>query len=113
MTIQEAAEQARQGNVTYFQQLPEQDLQRLISATDDDERSLLHNAVSGANMELVQYLLSLGAVNAVNQADEEGWTPIHTATSSGNAPIVKLLLQAGANANASTSSGLVCVRRIA
>lgn len=108
MTMQEAAEQAREGNLMYFQHLgSDEDLQRLLSMVDDDHRTLLHNAVSGANGELVQYILEAGAMKDVNKADEAGWTPLHTASSSGTLAIVKLLLQQGADVHATNSSGLV------
>lgn len=113
MTMQEAAEQARQGNFAYFEQLQVEDRRRLLAITDDDGRTLLHNAVSGGNMELVQFLLSSGAVNDVNQADEAGWTPLHTASSSGNTPAVAKLLEHGANVNVVTSNGLVWWRSVA
>lgn len=91
----------------YFQHLGSEELHRLLSMVDEDQRTLLHNSVSGANAELVQYILAAGATKDVNQADETGWTPLHTSASSGTLPVVKLLLQQGADVHATNSSGLV------
>lgn len=52
-----------------------------VNALDDDGRTLLHSASSSGHLEIVEYLLSLGA--NPNTHDEEYWTPLMSASSGG------------------------------
>ena len=76
---------------------------RLISARDDNGRSLLHWACSGGHKELVQWLLEAGS--EVDARDDSRWTPLIIASSAGHEAVVRLLLGAGANINACTDQG--------
>ena len=70
----------------------------MISARDDNGRSLLHWACSGGHKELVQWLLESGS--EVDARDDSRWTPLIIASSAGHEAVVRLLLGAGANINA-------------
>lgn len=54
----------------------------------------LHNAIKDKNIELIQFLLLLGA--DVNKKDAQGQTPLHTACKNNEDKIVEILLQYGA-----------------
>lgn len=62
-------ENARKGHVEFF--TTQETLQQYIISVDEDQRSLLHNAVTSGKPELVQYLLQHGAAPTVNAQDEE------------------------------------------
>ena len=69
--MQVAADAAREGNITHFHGLPEDELQRLVKKTDEDGRSLLHTAAGAGHLNIVQFLLDNGAQGMVNKQDEE------------------------------------------
>ncbi|KAG9072581.1 26S proteasome non-ATPase regulatory subunit 10 [Linnemannia hyalina] len=85
---------ALEGQFGLVKQLLEQDKAALTSK-DEDERQPLHWAVSGKRLDIVEYLIQLGA--PVNEQDE--------VTSVGNVDITTLLLNKGANVNAKTETG--------
>ena len=76
---------------------------------DEQGRSLLHNAISYNNIELVKWLLTKGA--DVNSRDEQGYSPLHDAMT-GNVEIVKLLIENGAEVNSKDNSGNTPMHRI-
>eukprot|EP00803_Ostreobium_quekettii_P011079 evm.model.scf_170.3 EVM.evm.TU.scf_170.3 scf_170:59658-67574(-) len=85
-----------QGDLQYFQNLPPDEVSRLVAASDEDGRSLLHAAVSAGRLGMVQELVARGARESVNRQDDEGWAPLHTAVSINNVPLVEYLLEMGA-----------------
>lgn len=58
--MDKASEQARQGNLAYFESLNSEQLIELVVKKDEDGRSLLHSAAVSGNLELLQLLASLG-----------------------------------------------------
>ncbi|KAK9171252.1 Ankyrin repeats (3 copies) family protein [Cryptosporidium meleagridis] len=74
-----------------------------LNIFDEDERTLLHNAVSKNKLFIVELLISKGA--NVNTFDDNKWSPLHSCCSSGYFEIAKLLLENGADCSAKTSSG--------
>ena len=60
-TLARASAAARDGDASFFAPLHEGDWARLVTATDDDGRSLLHSAVVGGSAELTGTLLRNGA----------------------------------------------------
>ena len=69
--MDKACQEAREGNLEYIRAIAAPDLQRFISRTDEDDRTLLHAAASGGSAALVNFLLEKGAAPTVNQADDE------------------------------------------
>ena len=69
--MERAAEACRAGNLEYMSTVDAKDLERLISRTDEDDRSLLHSAASSGSAPLVDFLISQGASPMVNRQDEE------------------------------------------
>lgn len=67
-----------------------------IDTTTCDSLTGLHEAAICGNVELVEYLLEMGA--NIDCRDNEGWTPLHAAASLGQTKIVELLLGRGADA---------------
>ncbi|KAG2494023.1 hypothetical protein HYH03_007948 [Edaphochlamys debaryana] len=104
--MEKAAQHARDGDLAYFESLPEDDLVRLCKRKDEDDRSLLHSAAGSGNLELVQLLVTKGQSGSkVNDQDEEGWTPLQSAASCGYEAVVGLLLQLGADVDTANSGG--------
>ncbi|KAI8897489.1 prosome, macropain 26S subunit, non-ATPase, 10, isoform CRA_c [Globomyces pollinis-pini] len=66
-----------------------------LSKTDEDQRTILHWAVSGGHEDLLDYLIQKGM--DVNLEDDSNWTPLMIATSTGNLKIVKKLLDCKAD----------------
>ena len=69
--MEKACERAREGDLQYFETLSEEDLVRLIDRRDEDGRTLLHAAVSGCSLPMVQALVAKGAGKCVNLQDDE------------------------------------------
>ncbi|MBN1974174.1 MAG: ankyrin repeat domain-containing protein [Sedimentisphaerales bacterium] len=71
--------------------------------------TMLHRAVNGRNMEIIELLLSQGVdVNSKafsNSVGWAGWTPFHVACRNGNLEIVQLLIAHGADINLKTEKG--------
>ncbi|KAJ1610105.1 hypothetical protein OJ253_1332 [Cryptosporidium canis] len=74
-----------------------------LNIFDEDERTLLHNAVSKNKLFIVEILINKGA--DVNKPDDNMWSPLHSCCSSGLFEIAKLLIENGADCKAKTSSG--------
>jgi len=101
--MEDACQAARDGRLQYFEALEDGKVTALLRQTDEDGRTLLHNAVAGKNSALAKWILGHGA--ECNTADDEGWTPLHTAASIGNMVAVDILLDAGAAADPRNSFG--------
>ena len=70
--MERAAEEARAGNLLYFQGLPADRLAPLLRRADADGRSLFHSACASGSLPLAQFLLDHGApAEQAKQADEE------------------------------------------
>lgn len=103
--MERAAEAARAGDISYFISLDQAELRRLCSKRDDDGRSLLHSAVAGGRLDLLQYLLEYSSTETIDAVDLEGWSPLISACSCGHELIAKLLLSRGADPNRATHHG--------
>lgn len=71
-SMENVFENARKGDVDFFN-TPESrtQLKQWIVSIDEDQRSLLHNAVTSGSFELVHYLLQHGALSTIDAQDEE------------------------------------------
>jgi ankyrin repeat protein len=80
-----------------------------IHATGDrDNRTILHHAAADeGHLDVVKYLISLGA--HVNVGDNRGWTPLHMAAFFGHLSIVQFLVQSGADTNIRDKWGLTAL----
>ncbi|MCF6261428.1 MAG: ankyrin repeat domain-containing protein [Gammaproteobacteria bacterium] len=65
---------------------------------DEQGYSLFMLAVESSNIELVEYLISIGA--DINEALDDGTMPIHIAASANYTDIIKLLVENNAQLNA-------------
>lgn len=74
-----------------------------LEMVDEKKKSLLHYAVTGSAMDVIQYLLSLD-IN-VNMADQHGETPIFDCARKGKVQIAKLLISKFANINVENRVG--------
>uniref|UniRef100_A0A8D0DW48 Protein phosphatase 1 regulatory subunit 13 like n=1 Tax=Salvator merianae TaxID=96440 RepID=A0A8D0DW48_SALMN len=72
------------------------------SQPNDEGITALHNAICGANYNIVDFLISLGA--NVNSPDSHGWTPLHCAASCNDTAICVALVKHGAAIFATTFS---------
>ncbi|XP_024275241.1 ankyrin repeat and death domain-containing protein 1B [Oncorhynchus tshawytscha] len=75
-----------------------------VDAKNLHDRTALHYAVAGKNIEAVQVLLQRRA--NLNQADKHGVTAIHLAAWFGSVTIMKLLVQGGADPSVQNAVGL-------
>lgn len=66
----EILEKARKGDYQYFVERV-QEVTGTKYLVDEDGRSLLHNAVTSCNAELVEFFIKNGAENCINSKDEE------------------------------------------
>ncbi|OBT38924.1 hypothetical protein VE00_10715 [Pseudogymnoascus sp. WSF 3629] len=74
-----------------------------VNLKDEDDDSILLNAIRHGHEEVVELLLKRGA--KVNMKDRNQITPLVEAVLLGNEPIAKLLLNKGANVNLSSENG--------
>jgi uncharacterized protein len=74
-----------------------------LEMVDEKKKSLLHYAVTGSAMDVIQYLLNLD-IN-VNMADQHGETPIFDCARKGKTQIAKLLISKFANINVENRVG--------
>ncbi|MCD4826409.1 MAG: ankyrin repeat domain-containing protein [Acholeplasmataceae bacterium] len=68
-----------------------------LEMVDEKKKSLLHYAVTGSAIDVIQYLISLD-IN-VNMVDQHGETPIFDCARKGKLQIAKLLISKFANIN--------------
>ncbi|TFJ99998.1 FAM111A-like protein [Platysternon megacephalum] len=64
------------------------------SQPNDEGITALHNAICGANHNIVDFLVAVGA--NVNSMDSHGWTPLHCAASCNDTAICMALIRHGA-----------------
>lgn len=64
-------ERAQNGDLDYFQCMSTSEIEGVLKAKDEDDRSVLHVAAAGGNSELVQLLSSKGHLDWINQSDDE------------------------------------------
>ncbi len=76
---------------------------QLLTATEWENATLLHDAVGQNCNELSAYLVEAGA--DVNARRSDGVTPLHIAAQRGNIPIAELLIRHGAKINAIDEKG--------
>ncbi|XP_067318208.1 relA-associated inhibitor [Anolis sagrei] len=72
------------------------------SQPNDEGITALHNAICGANYNIVDFLINIGA--NVNSPDSHGWTPLHCAASCNDTAICIALVKHGAAIFATTFS---------
>ncbi|XP_048355236.1 relA-associated inhibitor isoform X1 [Sphaerodactylus townsendi] len=72
------------------------------SQPNDEGITALHNAICGANYNIVDFLINIGA--NVNSPDSHGWTPLHCAASCNDTAICIALVKHGAAIFATTCS---------
>ena len=81
-----------------------------LTEPDDNGYFPIHHAAQYGNNEAIQVMLAKGIdVNMLTQ-NSERLTPLHVAANHGQILVVETMLAAGANIEASTSSGLTPVR---
>ncbi len=73
----------------------------LLDSTDE---TALFGAVAGARIEVVTYLLAVGARHDLYESTA-GFTPLHWAASHGGVETMRLLIEAGADPTAEDHSG--------
>ncbi|CAI9096506.1 OLC1v1032671C5 [Oldenlandia corymbosa var. corymbosa] len=102
---------AEKGDVSLFESLPEEQFLKALALRNEDDRSLLHVAVSFGQTQIVKLLSSAkpSSICGVNSVDEEGWGPLHSAASSGNLEIVEVLLDTGADVNLKNNGGRTAI----
>ena len=74
-----------------------------INATDENENTPLHRAISNGQTEIVLALIDAGA--KVNQANVDGDTPLHWAAENDHKETVQALIDFGAEVNARDEDG--------
>ncbi|XP_068766645.1 relA-associated inhibitor [Struthio camelus] len=72
------------------------------SQPNDEGITALHNAICGANYNVVDFLIASGA--NVNSPDSHGWTPLHCAASCNDTAVCVALVRHGAAIFATTAS---------
>lgn len=75
----------------------------LVHARDSDGYTPLHRAAYSNHVNVISYLLSVGA--NVGAKTELGWTPLHSASNWNNYASVARLLAAGADPTALSDGG--------
>lgn len=76
----------------------------LVHATDSDGYTPLHRAAYSNHVNVISYLLSVGA--NVGAKTELGWTPLHSACNWNNYASAARLLAAGSNPGALSDGGI-------
>ena len=84
----------------------------LLNMPDEDGRTPLHHAVRVGNVDVIKFLVEMGA--DVNAFDEKGRAPLHEAirtksTASDRSVVISELLQAGAVVNLPTPQGFTAL----
>lgn len=69
--MNQAADAAREGNLSYFASLDPAELTMFCKKKDDDHRTLLHTACGSGKLDLVQLLAQHSSAQAMNDADED------------------------------------------
>lgn len=90
---------AAKGDLEAVKKMLEQNPSRLLEM-DENGRSALHWACRGVHIELVTYLLTLGA--DANARDKRAFTPLHNVAFRGHVPAAQALIAAGAIIHAET-----------
>lgn len=67
-----------------------------VNAKSENNRSVIHEAVTCGNIDSVMLLLNAGA--DVNAQENDGWTPLHEAVTGNYVQMIAFLLKAGADA---------------
>lgn len=76
----------------------------ILTTTDEDGYTAMHRASYNGHLEVVEFLLSVGA--RVDTRTRDGWQPLHSACRWNKASVASLLLQNGALINAQTNGKL-------
>lgn len=76
----------------------------ILTTTDEDGYTAMHRASYNGHLEVVEFLLSVGA--RVDARTVDGWQPLHSACRWNKASVASLLLQNGAPINAQTNGNL-------
>ena len=76
----------------------------LVGARDEDLYTPLHRAAYSNHIQVVRYLLEMGADPLATT--DTGWTPLHSAAKWNNSDIVEVLLNAGTSVNTISEGGL-------
>lgn len=76
----------------------------LLTATEWDGMSLLHDAVDKSQLAAAKYLIAEGA--NVSATTKDGRTPLHIASQHGNIELISLLLDHGAKINSVDGRGM-------
>jgi cytohesin len=79
-------------------------------ATDQEDRTVLHAAIMGKNLELVMYLVNTKSIPATFDPSEQ-YPPLFAAVESGDIEIVKLLVSKGAKATTADQNGTTVLHR--
>lgn len=74
-----------------------------VNMCNEKGATALHRASGNGHTEVLELLLSHGAL--ANVSDSDNWTPLHVASSAGSLEAVKMLLKHHANVEAVTDSG--------
>ena len=80
---------------------------RQVAHRDDRGRTLIHNATAGGSTSALRKVLSFSPLEGLSLDDHDalGQTPLHCAVRARNEGLVSLLLKAGADKDATMSSG--------
>nr|XP_016854494.1 PREDICTED: relA-associated inhibitor [Anolis carolinensis] len=113
--FQHFLEQLAETQIRFYHQTEPQQLQTIClvslsfclqlndpSQPNDEGITALHNAICGANYNIVDFLINIGA--NVNSPDSHGWTPLHCAASCNDTAICIALVKHGAAIFATTFS---------
>lgn len=101
-TIHSVLRVVKAGRTAEVAQMLEQD-PSLIAARDNQGTTLLHWAVDGGDLNLIDLLLPCGV--DINGQSNEGVTALHWAAHYGGLPVVRFLLQHGADPVIATNQG--------